>query len=81
MIDHLDGTIRRSLNQEAVDGIRHTIAGCLANLSVQDDEVRRLFLGLLCTPASPFFLPHLWSPLHSLSFYLEFARVERESER
>ena len=32
----------RSLNQESEDSIRHTVAGCLANLSVQDDENRSL---------------------------------------
>lgn len=32
----------RSLNQDSDDIIRHTVAGCLANLSVQDEENRRL---------------------------------------
>ena len=36
------GALGRSLNQEMVDAVRHTVAGCLANLSVQDDENRRI---------------------------------------
>ena len=36
------GLFGRILNQEAVDGIRHTVAGCIANLSVHDDENRSL---------------------------------------
>ena len=36
------GALGRSLNEEMVDAVRHTVAGCLANLSVQDDENRRI---------------------------------------
>jgi hypothetical protein len=36
------GALSRSLNEEMVDAVRHTVAGCLANLSVQDDENRRI---------------------------------------
>ena len=42
---HIMGALGRSLNEEMVATVRHTVAGCLANLSVQDDENRRLVCG------------------------------------
>ena len=56
-----------------MDGVRHTLAGCIANLSVQDDEVHPLRVYLIPSLSAFHVCPCVYSQMISIQLAEELS--------